>query len=95
MELKMGKETRLFQSKERKNRTEVGEFLRQVSEKLLSGQVVLRQGNEEINLAIPDYVVLEVQVEDEDKKKKGIEHSLEIEIKWFDNDEKSGLLEIG
>mgnify|MGYP001819868058 CR=1 FL=1 len=91
----MGKETRLFQSKERKNRTEVGEFLRQVSEKLLSGQVVLRQGNEEINLAIPDYVVLEGQVEDEDKKKKRIEHSLEIEIKWFDNDEKSGPLEIG
>jgi hypothetical protein len=26
-------------------------------------------------------------VEDEQKKKKGVQHSLEIEIKWFDNDD--------
>jgi len=91
----LGKETRLFKSKERMNRAEVGEFLCQVSEKLLSGQVRLRQGNEEIILEIPNYMVLEVQAEDEDKKKKGIQHSLEIEIKWFDNDEKSGPLEVG
>jgi hypothetical protein len=26
-----------------------------------------------------------VQVEDEDKGTKGVQHSLEIEIKWYDN----------
>jgi len=91
----LGKETRLFKSEERKNRAEVGEFLHQISEKLLNGQVVLRQGNEEIILEIPTNLVLEVQLEDEDKKTKGIQHSLEIEIKWFDNDDQSGSLELG
>ena len=91
----MGKETRLFKSEERKNRVEVGEFLRQISEKLSSGQVVLKRGNEELILEIPTNLILEVQVEDEDKKAKGIQHSLEIEIKWFDNDTQSGPLELG
>lgn len=91
----MGKETRLFKSEERKNRKEVAEFLRQISEKLSNGQVVLRRGNEELILEIPTNLVLEIQVEDEDKKNKGIQHSLEIEIKWFDNDSQSGQLELG
>jgi hypothetical protein len=35
-----------------------------------------------------------VQVEDEDKGAKGIQHSLEVEIKWFD-DEEGSPLELG
>ena len=91
----MGKETRLFKSEERKNREEVADFLRQISEKITNGQVVLRRGNEELILEIPPNLVLEVQAEDEDKKAKGIQHSLEIEIKWFDNDTQSRSLELG
>ena len=91
----MGKETRLFKSEERKNREEVADFLRQISEKITNGQVVLRRGNEELILEIPPNLVLEVQAEDEDKKAKGIQHSLEIEIKWFDNDTQSQSLELG
>ena len=91
----MGKETRLFKSEERKNREEVADFLRQISEKITNGQVVLRRGNEELILEIPPNLVLEVQAEDEDKKAKGIQHSLEIEIKWFDNETQSRSLELG
>jgi hypothetical protein len=40
-------------------------------------------------------LILGVQVEDEDKKTKGIQQSLEIEIKWFDDDMQSGPLELG
>ena len=90
----MGKEKRLFKSEEPKNRTEVGEFLNQLAEKITNGEVVLRQGNEELVLHFPRNLVLEVQVEDEDKKSKGIQHSLEIEIKWFDNDLQGGPLEL-
>ena len=48
-------------------------------------------------LAIPGNLVLEIQVEDEDKDTKGMQHSLEIEIKWFDGDdgEDPGALELG
>ena len=91
----MGKETRLFKSEEYKSRSDVGEFLQQIAEKIVSGEVVIRRGQEELVLTIPENLILEVQVEDEDKKSKGIQHSLEIEIKWFDNDMQSSQLELG
>ena len=90
----MGKETRLFKSEERQSRSDVSAFLRQLADKIADGQVVLRQGQEEITLQLPHAVILEVLVEDEDKKSKGIQHSLELEIKWFDDDKKGGPLEL-
>ena len=90
----MGKETRLFKSEERKSRSDVSAFLHQLADKITEGQVVLRQGEEEITLNLPHSLLLEVQVEDEDKGAKGIQHSLEVEIKWFD-DEQGGPLELG
>ena len=91
----MGRETRLFKSEEPKSRAEAAEFLRQIAEKLDSGEIILRRGDEELTLIIPQNLVLEIQVEDEDKKTKGIQHSLEIEIKWFDNGGQDGPLELG
>jgi amphi-Trp domain-containing protein len=91
----MGKEKRLFKSEEPKNRTQVSEFLHQVAEKIASGELVLRRGQEELVLQFPMNLILEVQVEEEDKRSKGIQHSLEIEIKWMDNDGQSGSLELG
>jgi amphi-Trp domain-containing protein len=92
--IKMGKETKLFKSEERKNRSDVSSFLHQIADKIEEGHVVLRQAGEEITLTPPHNLILEIQVEDEDKKSKGIQHSLEIEIKWFDDDQSSGPLEL-
>lgn len=91
----MGKEVKLFKSEERKSRSEVSQFLRLVADKMDGGKIVLRQGSEELKLKIPQNLILEVQVEDEDKKRKGIQHSLELEIKWFDGDDAGGALELG
>ena len=91
----MGKEIRLFKSEERHSRSEVSQFLHQIADKIASGQVILSQGQEALTLAIPANLILEIQVEDEDKKTKGIQHSLEIELKWFDDDGASGPLELG
>ena len=90
----MGRETRLFKSEERKNRADVSNFLHQLADKISDGKVVLSQGAEELTLQLPQNLILEVQVEDETKGAKGIQHSLEIEIKWFDNDEQGGSLEL-
>ncbi len=90
----MGKETRLFKSEERKSRSDLSAFLHQLADKIEEGRVVLRQGQEEIILQLPHSLILEVQVEDEDKKTKGIQHSLELEIKWFDAQQET-LLELG
>jgi amphi-Trp domain-containing protein len=91
----MGKEKRLFKSEERRSRSEVSAFLHELADKLGEGQVILRQGSEEITLSMPSNLILEIQVEDEDKKRKGIQHSLEVEIKWFEGDEAGGPLELG
>ena len=91
----MGKETRLFKSQEPKNREDAAEFLRQIAEKISEGEVVIRRGQEELSLDIPKNLILEVQVEDEDKKSKGIQHSLEIEIKWYDDDVQNSPMELG
>jgi amphi-Trp domain-containing protein len=90
----MGKETRLFKSEERKSRADLSAFVHQLADKISEGQVVLRQGQEEITLQLPQSLNLELQVEDEDKGTKGIQHSLEVEIKWFD-DEQEGSMELG
>lgn len=90
----MGKETRLFKSEERKSRSDLSAFVHQLADKISEGQIVLRQGQEEITLQLPQNLILEVQVEDEDKGTKGVQHSLEVEIKWFDN-EQEGPLDLG
>jgi amphi-Trp domain-containing protein len=91
----MGKEVKLFKSEERKSRSDVSAFLQQLANKVGEGQVILRQGQEEITLKLPHNLILEIQVEDENKKRKGIQHSLKIEIKWFDSDASGGALELG
>lgn len=92
----MGKEVRLFKSEERKTRPEVTAFLRELADKIDAGRIVLRSGQEELTLEIPQNLVLEVQVEDEDKKEKGIEHSLEVEIAWYEGGQQTGgPLELG
>lgn len=90
----MGRETKLFESEERKNRADVSSFLHRLADKLADGRVVLSQGAEKLVLQVPQNVVLEVQVEHEEKRTKGTQHSLEVEIKWFDNDEQGGPLEL-
>jgi len=91
----MGKEVRLFKSEEKMTRSNLSAFLHQLADKLEEGNILLRQGGEDVNLELPHNLILEIQVEDEDKKRKGVQHSLELEIKWFDTDAASGPLELG
>ena len=90
----MGKEVVLFKSEERKSRSDLSEFLHQLADKISKDEVILRQDNQEITLQIPQNLVIEIKVEDENKGDKGIQHSLEVEIKWF-NGEQGGSLELG
>ncbi|WMT58204.1 amphi-Trp domain-containing protein [Truepera radiovictrix] len=78
---------RRFKSEERKSRGEVSAFLRQLADKLDEGRITLRSGGEEVVLEPPQQLTLELQVEDEEKGARGVEHSLEVELAWFDGDE--------
>jgi amphi-Trp domain-containing protein len=83
----MVKKEKLFKSKEWKTREEVGQFLKELADKFLTGSVSLIQGEEEINLQISQNVELDVEVEQKDKGPKGIQQELEIELKWYEGDE--------
>jgi len=91
----MGRETVLFSSKETKPRGEVVAFLRSLADRMESGQVTLRQGADEMALSLPDQLILEVKVEDEDKRRKGTQHSLEVELKWYDDMGAAGGVQLG
>ncbi|SUD91945.1 amphi-Trp domain-containing protein [Psychrobacter phenylpyruvicus] len=82
----MSREKTLFKSKERKSKHEIVAFLRQLADKIDEGSVVLSKGSEELALQLPENITLEVKAEDEMKRKRGTQHSLEVELKWFDDD---------
>ncbi|MFP4034582.1 MAG: amphi-Trp domain-containing protein [Desulfovermiculus sp.] len=83
----MGEETKLLKSEEQKTRPEVSAFLHQLADKVGEGRASLSQGREKVVLEIPQNLILELQVEDEIKGTKGIQHSLKVEIKWFDQED--------
>jgi amphi-Trp domain-containing protein len=90
----MGKEVVLFESEERKDLASVVAFLHQLADKLAENQVILRQGSEEIVVDVPNNVVLELKVEEEDKKGK-MKRTLEVEIEWMEGDEAGGAVILG
>lgn len=90
----MGKSTKLLKIKELRNRSDVGTFLHQLAEKIEGGTVVLSQAEGEITLEIPNSLRFELEVQDKDTKRKGVKHSLELELKWFEGDNAGGPLEV-
>jgi amphi-Trp domain-containing protein len=90
----VGKEIVLFKSEERKSIQGVAKFLHQLADKLAENKVILRRGTEEIQVSIPDNVILELKVEEEIKKGK-TQKSLEIEIEWIEGDESGGVVTLG
>ena len=85
----MGKEIVLFESEEPKSLTDVSAFLHELADKLDTNKVVLRQGEQEVEVTLPDNVVLELKVEEEDKKGKK-QYQLEVEIEWYEGGAKGG-----
>ncbi len=69
--------------------TSVVAFLHQLADKLATNQVILQQGSAEIVVDIPDNVILELKVEEEDKKGK-VKRTFEVEIEWIEGDESGG-----
>ncbi len=90
----MGKEIVLFESEERKDLASVVAFLHQLTDKLAENQVILQHCSTEIVVDIPDNVILELKVEEEDKKGK-LKRTFEVEIEWIEGDESGGAVTLG
>jgi amphi-Trp domain-containing protein len=91
----MAKSKVLLSTEDPISRDDLSAFLKDLAEKVSSGNVMLRQGDDEINLSIPSNLVLEVKVEEEEKKRKGTKHTLELEFEWYDQADGGGPLELG
>ena len=77
----MGIETVLFKSEEKKSSSDVAIALRQIADKIDDGSMILKKGSEEITIAFPKNMVLELKVEEEQGKR--LKKSFEIELEWI------------
>ncbi|MHA1993970.1 MAG: amphi-Trp domain-containing protein [Candidatus Hodarchaeales archaeon] len=73
----------ILKSEEKKTRSEIVTFLREIAQKIDSGVVKLVQGDTNVELAIPENVTLEIKVEEKIKEGKPKKMQLEIELEWF------------
>lgn len=87
----MVKKAKLFKGTERKSRAEVSEFLRQLGEKVASGQVTLRQAGDDLVLDLPAYLGMKVKVSKKNKPNKGTRHSLTLKLTWREGDQEEPL----
>lgn len=81
----MAKETILFKSEERKDLKSVADFLRQLADKIETGEVVFQRGDEEVRLKLATVVDFEIKAEEKPKKRLN-KQSLEIELEWYEGE---------
>ena len=84
----MGREIVLFKSEEKKTSSDIANTLRQIADKIDSGNMTLKQGSEEIMIEFPQNMVLELKVEEEEGKR--LKKSFEIELEWIVGDDQGG-----
>ncbi len=84
----MGRETILFKTEERKNRSEIATILRLIADKVEEGKVSLSNNAQSVEVSLPENMVLEIKVEEEVKHKK--KYSLEIELEWTEGGQEPG-----
>lgn len=84
----MGDERTLYESESRRSVSEVVDFLQQLAHWLGDRQITFEDGDETVVITIPDNVVLEIEIEEEDKGDGRVKRSLEVEIEWME--EKAG-----
>jgi amphi-Trp domain-containing protein len=84
----------LLKSEEKKSRSEIVIFLKEIAEKIDSGTVKLIQGKETLELEIPENLTLELKVEEKIKQRKEKKMQLEIELEWHVG-EKNETIQLG
>ena len=90
----MGKEIVLMKSEEKKSRQEVADFLKELADKVVEGKIVLNKGEEQLELDLPENLVLEIKAEEEQKHER-MKYSFEVELEWYPGEDEGGGISLG
>lgn len=90
----MAKKNVLVKSDLRKNLADSAAFLRELADKIETGQVTLVQGGKDVVVNLPETVGFEVEYY-EQPKKSGIKKQLEIELQWREGAKKHKSVTLG
>ena len=81
----------ILKSEEKKTRSEIVEFLQEIALKIDKGVVKLVQGEESVELTIPDSLTLEIKVEEKIKNNRPKKMQLEIELEWYEGKKRESI----
>ena len=81
----------LLKSEEKLSRTEIVKFLTEITQKIDTGVVKLIQGEESVELSLPDLLTLELKVEEKIKPNRPRKMQLEIELEWDEGEKKESI----
>ena len=90
----MAKKNVLVKSDLRKNLADSAAFLRELADKVESGQVTLVQGGKDVVIDLPETVSFEIEYY-EQPKKRGLKRQLEIELQWTEGGRKRQKVTLG
>ena len=90
----MAKKNVLVKSDQRKDLADAAGFLRELADKIESGQITLVQGGQDIVVDLPDTVNFELEYY-EQPKKHGLKRQLEIELQWSEGCKKKQGVTLG
>ena len=91
----MAKKTKLFRHKTRKSKEQVGEFLQELGQKIIEGEVILKQNPQDLVLEMPHNMSLKLKVNKKKKPSKGTWHTMSIKFSWYDSDHQEDPLALG
>jgi amphi-Trp domain-containing protein len=92
--MKMAKKNVLVKSDLRKNLADSAAFLRELADKVESGQVTLVQSGKDVVIDLPETIGFEIEYY-EQPKKRGLKRQLEIELQWTEGGRKRQSVTLG
>jgi amphi-Trp domain-containing protein len=84
----------LVRSKERQDTQSVASFLHELADRLAQHELILRQGDEEVQLSVPDRVVVRLRVQEKHKKRR-TKRRLKLTIGWVEGEEDKEFVTFG
>jgi len=90
----MAKKNVLVKSDQRKNLSDAAAFLRELADKIETGQVTLVQGGQDVEISLPETVSFELEYY-EKSKKRGLKKQLGIELEWAEGGRKHKKVSLG